>query len=151
MTDTSAGLTSGGPCAVPLDELLQRVPPDARYTYTEPDGVKATHFIPIGRYAHEAVALLADLRGKLAESQAEARGLREVLSRRGKSHYPVFQQLEAERARVREMAKYVRHHSTCESFRGYLLPRALACEVAVCTCGASAALPASVDAKGDAK
>ncbi len=63
---------SNQPCAVPLIELLARIPADARYSYTETDGLKATHFIPVGRYAHEAVAELASLRRELAEVKADA-------------------------------------------------------------------------------
>ncbi len=42
------------PCAVPLTELLRRIPKDARLTWKDADGVKAWHSVPIGRYAHEA-------------------------------------------------------------------------------------------------
>jgi hypothetical protein len=47
--------------AVPLVELLARVPETARHIYTEPDGLKATHFIPVGRYCREAAARIAEL------------------------------------------------------------------------------------------
>lgn len=46
------------PCAVPMTELLRRLPSDARYVWTEVHGLKATHYVPVGRYSHEAAALI---------------------------------------------------------------------------------------------
>lgn len=53
---------SGGPCEVPLHEQLESIPKDARLTWTDLDGVKATHFVPIGMLAHRAAATIAALR-----------------------------------------------------------------------------------------
>jgi hypothetical protein len=47
--------------AAPLVELLEAIPADARLVWTEPDGLKATHHVPVGRYAREAAALLRSL------------------------------------------------------------------------------------------
>jgi hypothetical protein len=47
--------------AGPLVELLEAIPADARLVWTEPDGLKATHHVPVGRYAREAAALLRSL------------------------------------------------------------------------------------------
>jgi hypothetical protein len=104
--------------------------------------------------ATPADALLADLRGKLEAEQAMSRGLREVLSRRGKSHMPVLllqQQLEAKRAKVRELQE--RADTAVRSWWVYMAAetdteRDEAYEM---MSDAIAALPASVDAKGDAK
>ena len=40
--------------AVPLTELLREIPREQRLVWTELDGLKATHYVPVGRYAHEA-------------------------------------------------------------------------------------------------
>jgi hypothetical protein len=47
--------------AVPLVELLEAIPADARLVWTEPDGLKATHYVPVGKYAHDAAAMLRSL------------------------------------------------------------------------------------------
>jgi hypothetical protein len=94
----------------------------------------------------QCLALLADLRGKLADEQATSRGLREVLSRRGKSHMPLLllkQQLEAERAKVREATELLQEaYDYGAMWRGERI-----CKWVV----EDDQLPASVDAKGEAK
>lgn len=58
-------------CAtVPLIELLRKIPVAQRLEWTEPDGLKATHFVPVGRYAHEAADEL-EHREKYAEQMNE--------------------------------------------------------------------------------
>lgn len=64
--DAAMGV-SGGPCAVPLVELLRTLPVDARHTWTDSDGVKATHWMPIGRYAHEAADCIDALKAERDE------------------------------------------------------------------------------------
>ena len=53
--------------AVPLHELLDSVPRDARLVIDDPDG-KGTRFIPVGRYCHEAAEAL---RARLAQPEQE--------------------------------------------------------------------------------
>lgn len=45
-------------CAVPLIELLDRIPANAVLRWTDLDGLKASHSMPIGKYAHEAAAAI---------------------------------------------------------------------------------------------
>lgn len=49
------------PVRVPLVEHLARIPADARYVYTEDTGLRATHYIPIGRIAAEVADRIAQL------------------------------------------------------------------------------------------
>jgi len=49
-------------CEVPLEEQLLSIPKDARLVWTELDGLKATHFVPIGILAHKAATALLALR-----------------------------------------------------------------------------------------
>lgn len=58
-------MTSEQAYEVPLVELLQRVPVDARLIWEESDGLQATHFVPIGSLAHKAAQALTDLREAL--------------------------------------------------------------------------------------
>jgi hypothetical protein len=63
--------------AAPLVELLEAIPADARLVWTEPGGLKATHYVPVGKYAHEAAALLRSLAkdaGRLELALATERG-----------------------------------------------------------------------------
>ena len=53
--------------AVPLHELLDSVPRDARLVIDDPDG-KGTRFIPVGRYCHEAAEAL---RARLTQPEQE--------------------------------------------------------------------------------
>jgi hypothetical protein len=55
--------------AVPLVELLEAIPADARLVWTEPDGLKATHYVPVGKYAHEASVLLRALANDLSRAR----------------------------------------------------------------------------------
>lgn len=43
----------------PLVELLRAIPVGYRAEWTDPDGVQATHYAPIGRYCHEAADRLS--------------------------------------------------------------------------------------------
>ena len=60
------------PCAVPVEEQLERIPADAVLQWVEPDGLKAWHHVPIGRLAHEAAAAIRELRMEV-DSFAEQR------------------------------------------------------------------------------
>lgn len=51
--------------AVPLHELLARVPRDARLVIDDPDGM-GTQYIPVGRHCHEAAE---ELRARLAQPE----------------------------------------------------------------------------------
>ena len=55
---------------VPLIELLQRVPEDARHSYEH----SPTHhsMIPFGRYCHEAAATISTLESRLQEAEKNA-------------------------------------------------------------------------------
>lgn len=61
-----------GPCAVPLTELLRKIPSAQRLMWTEEDGLKATHYVPVGRYAHEAADEIERLRTELAAVREDA-------------------------------------------------------------------------------
>jgi len=61
MTDTDAL-----PCAVPVEEQLERIPADAVLQWVEPDGLKAWHHVPIGRLAHEAAAAIREQAQEIA-------------------------------------------------------------------------------------
>lgn len=90
----------GTECAeVPLIELLRGIPNDARLTWTEPDGLKATHFVPVGIYAHRAADDLERLDRERAEwsSLAAARNLSNVL---------LFEERDRLRADIENLKQY---------------------------------------------
>ena len=65
---------------VPLIELLRAVPVDACHNYTDQDGLRASHHIPVGRYCHEAAVEIRRLQISLNiayQFEAEAEWLRD--------------------------------------------------------------------------
>jgi hypothetical protein len=62
-----------GPAQTPLVDLLRDIPLDARLIYNYPDG--ASHSIPVGRLAAEAIEAIAAAHAKGREA-----GLREALA-----------------------------------------------------------------------
>jgi hypothetical protein len=102
--------------------------------------------------ASEADALLADLRGKLAEANKRADTYVAIALDRATDLCKAEQQLEAERAKVREMQERCAVTAWRIGMDMYETrfdhdPR----EVGSAIAGAIRTLPASVDAKGDAK
>jgi hypothetical protein len=65
-------------CKTPVEDLLRSIPQGLVINYeTDDNGFKIWHHCPIGLHAHEAVALIADLRCRLklyddAVKEAEA-------------------------------------------------------------------------------
>jgi hypothetical protein len=56
-------------CKTPVEDLLKAIPQDLVIQFaTDHDGFKVWHNCPIGREAHEAVALIASLRADLARA-----------------------------------------------------------------------------------
>lgn len=55
----------------PLTDLMSRIPFDAIYQWTEPDGLRASCSAPVGRYCHEAVDMIAALRAERDEAVAK--------------------------------------------------------------------------------
>jgi hypothetical protein len=91
--------------AVPLVELLEAIPADARLVWTEPDGLKATHYVPVGKYAHEAAELLRALANDLSRARDAIANC--VVDR---------ERLADERgslAKDAERYRYIRAHSIC--------------------------------------
>jgi hypothetical protein len=79
--------------AVPLTELLRQIPHAQRLEWTEPDGLKATHFVPVGRYAHEAAAEIVRL---TKETNALRRVLGDATFRQMNGLTPVLRDLQDE-------------------------------------------------------
>ena len=74
---------------VPLHELLESVPSDARLVIDDADGM-GTAFIPVGRYCHEAAAALRTALAAPSENKTPAwwrDGLAATLMREGVSRH----------------------------------------------------------------
>lgn len=72
----------------PVQDLLRAIPKDQRLSWTDADGVKATHFCPIGTLAHKAAtqidalqSRIAALEAKLREVETECERLRGAMAR----------------------------------------------------------------------
>jgi len=68
---TTQDMSEAMPCKTPVEDLLKAIPQDLVIKFeTDDNGFKVYHSCPIGREAHEAVALIETLRAKLAKAQA---------------------------------------------------------------------------------
>lgn len=58
MTEHTTNAAEELACAVPLVELLRRIPVDYRAQWTDADGLQASHSAPVGMYCHQAADAL---------------------------------------------------------------------------------------------
>jgi hypothetical protein len=68
-TPPSAGPAEVRPLVSDDAAMIEAIPADARLVWTEPDGLKATHYVPVGKYAHEAAELLRALANDLSRAR----------------------------------------------------------------------------------